>query len=66
MVQAEPHQENGSIGVHVEGPNEQSPEDAVVLNTLSYAYSGHRPIVSNIAFTPQRQPLSLAGSQWCR
>ena len=51
MVQAEPQQENGSIGVHVEGPNAQSPEDAVVLNTLSYAYSGHRPIVSTISLS---------------
>ena len=51
MVQAEPRHGNGSIGVHVEGPNEQSPEDAVVLNTLSYAYSGHRPIVSDISLS---------------
>ena len=48
MVQADPAT---SMGVHVEGPNEHSPEDAVVLNTLSYAYSGHRPIVSNISLT---------------
>ena len=51
MVQAEARHGNGSIGVHVEGPNEQSPEDAVVLNTLTYAYSGHRPIVSDISLS---------------
>lgn len=48
MVQADPP---ASVGVHVEGPNQHSPEDAVVLNTLSYAYSGHRPIVSDISLT---------------
>ena len=51
MVQADVRHGNGSIGVHVEGPNELSPEDAVVLNTLSYAYSGHRPIVSDISLS---------------
>ena len=51
MVQAEPRHGNGSIGVHVEGPNEQSPENAVVLNTLSYAYSGHCPIFSDISLS---------------
>ena len=51
MVHVEPRCKNGSIGLHVEGPNESSSQDAVVLNTLSYAYSGHRPIVSDISLT---------------
>ena len=51
MVHVEPRCENGSIGLHVEGPNQSSPQDAVVLSTLSYAYSGHRPIISDISLT---------------
>lgn len=51
MVQAESGHSNGSIGVHVTGPDEYSPQDAVVLNTLSYAYTGHRPIVSDISLS---------------
>ena len=54
MVQADLRHGNGSIGVHVEGPNEQSPEDAVVLNTLSYSYSGHCPILSDISLSLPR------------
>lgn len=51
MVQADPRQGNGSIGVHVEAPNEQSVKDAVVLSTLNYSYSGHRPIISDISLS---------------
>ena len=51
MVHAEPRCENGSIGLHVEGPNQSSPQNAVVLSTLSYAYSGHQPIISDISLT---------------
>ena len=51
MVVVEPRCENGSVGLHVEGPNQSSPQDAVVLNTLSYAYSGHHPIISDISLT---------------
>ena len=51
MVHVEPRCENGSIGLHVEGPNQSSPQDAVVLSTLSYAYSGHQPIISDISLT---------------
>lgn len=51
MVHVEPRCENGSIGLHVEGPNQCSPQDAVVLNTLSYAYLGHQPIISDISLT---------------
>jgi ABC-type multidrug transport system fused ATPase/permease subunit len=48
MVQAD---HSASMGVHADGPNDHSVEDAVVLNTLSYAYSGHRPIVSDLSLT---------------
>ena len=51
MVHVEPRCENGSVGLHVEGPNQASPQDAVVLSTLSYAYSGHQPIISDISLT---------------
>ena len=51
MVHVEPCCENGSIGLHMEGPSESSPQDAIVLNTLSYAYSGHQPIISDISLT---------------
>lgn len=51
MVHVEPRCENGSIGLHVEGPSQSSPQDAVVLSTLSYAYSGHQPIISDISLT---------------
>ncbi len=38
-----------SVSAEVVGPNEQSECDAVVLNSLSYAYAGHRPVLSNIS-----------------
>ena len=51
MVYVETCCENGSLELHVEGPNQSSPQDAIVLNTLSYAYSGHHPVISDISLT---------------
>ena len=42
------------LDVQVEGPNQASPESAVVLRTLSYAYAGHRPILSDISLSLPR------------
>ncbi|CAL8468267.1 g7807 [Coccomyxa elongata] len=38
-----------SVSAEVVGPNERSECDAVVLNSLSYAYAGHRPVLSDIS-----------------
>ena len=42
------------ITVQVEGPNQDSPKDAVLVRSLSYAYAGHRPIVSDISLSLPR------------
>ena len=42
------------IAVQVEGPNQESPEDSVVLRSLSYAYAGHRPMLSDISLSLPR------------
>ena len=42
------------IAVQVEGPSQESPEDAVVLRSLSYAYAGHRPMLSDISLSLPR------------
>ena len=43
-----------TLAVQVEGPNEESLEGAVVLRSLSYAYAGHRPILSDISLSLPR------------
>lgn len=52
-----------SLLAHVAGPNEKSAEDAVVINSLSYAYSGHKPIISDISLTlPEGSRCLLIGA----
>ncbi len=38
-----------TLSAEVIGPNEHSEPDAVVLNSLSYAYAGHRPVLSDLS-----------------
>ena len=38
-----------SVSAEVVGPNEDSEINAVVLNSLSYAYAGYRPVLSDIS-----------------
>lgn len=38
-----------SVSARVIGPSSESEADAVVLNSLSYAFSGHRPVLSDLS-----------------
>jgi CCR4-NOT complex subunit CAF16 len=51
---ARPAADAPSVAVQVEGPNAASLEDAVVIRSLSYAYAGHRPILSDISLALPR------------
>ena len=51
---ARPAADAPSVAVQVEGPTAESLEDAVIIRSLSYAYAGHRPILSDISLTLPR------------
>ena len=52
---AQPSTADGpAIAVQVEGPNQDSATDAVVIRSLGYAYAGHRPILSDISLSLPR------------